>query len=122
MKIINQKPSMQVMDPYLELFMLRRNNPQEFTKLLTLCIFQHIIMIHFMYLFSIILSPFFVIIMSMYGEMFITIYLTNRLHNAWRTRTIEDECNNELDTKDNELEVNQLSSEPEPIVQLTQFS
>jgi hypothetical protein len=111
---------MEIMDPYLELFMLRKNNPKEFTKLLTLCIFQHIIMIHFMYLFSIILSPFFVIIMSMYGEMFITIYLTNRLHHAWRTRIIEEDFSHELETKDKEIDP---SSEPEPpIIQLTQFS
>jgi len=82
---------MEIMNPYFELFMLSKHNQKEFAILLSICFIQHFMMLFIMYLLSILIAPYFIIILAMYGEMFIAIYLTHKLHHAWRVRTIEDD-------------------------------
>ena len=83
------------MNPYYELYLLRNNNQAEFLKLLLLCIFYHLLMLYTMYALSFLIAPFFILILGMYGEMFIGLFLTQSLHSAWKIRVIQEDESSE---------------------------
>jgi hypothetical protein len=99
------------MDPYLELFFLRKHNPKQFLKLFGICILQHVLLIYTMYLLSLVHAPVMIVLAAMYGEMFISLYLTQNLHYEWQKRVFIEESDDESEVEEVEEEREQRSQD-----------
>ena len=76
------------MDTYFELVMLRHIDRRRFYELSIVSILQHICLFYLVYLMIIFSHPIPAIILAVYGETFIGLYLTQRLHYSWLAREI----------------------------------
>lgn len=76
------------MDTYFELVMLRHLDRRRFYELSVITLFQHICLLYLVYLSFLFIHPVFSIMFAIYGEVFMSLYLTQRLHHAWLAREI----------------------------------
>ena len=78
------------MDVYLELFMLRNRDRDAFNEIFGNWILQHLLIIYVLYLLYTNGNPIILFIFAIYSEIFTQIYLTQKLHEAWRRRYVEE--------------------------------
>lgn len=79
------------MDTYFELIMLRHLDRRRFYELSVISLFQHICLFYLIYITFMLIHPVVSIVVAIYGEIFMSLYLTQRLHNAWLAREIMSE-------------------------------
>jgi hypothetical protein len=78
------------MDAYFELFLLRHRDRAAFYRLFVMSLLQHFVMFYVMYLTTSFIHPFFGIILALYGEVLLSLYLTHKMYESWRRRTTEE--------------------------------
>jgi pilus assembly protein TadC len=79
------------MDTYFELIMLRHLDRRRFFELSVASLIQHICLFYLIYLAYIFSHPIVAIVLALYGEAFMGLYLTQQLHHAWLAREIMEQ-------------------------------
>lgn len=78
------------MNPYQELFGLYFYERNEFFRLTVTTLFQHFILFYFLSVLIYQINPALIVLGAVYGELFLSLYLTQQLHFVWVRRNIQD--------------------------------
>lgn len=82
---------MEIMNPYQELFGLYYYDKSEWFKLSMMTLFHHLILFYLLSVLSLHIHPGLLVLGGIYGEFFLSLFLTQHLHFVWLRRNIQND-------------------------------